>query len=76
MVLNNKCIISNIDINEEGHITINFSNNQYFIFTKENFNINKYNQNEGLIFTKNNKSFIVKMKGQNLDAIINSYNSN
>jgi len=75
MALHAKNIISSININEEGHIIINFTNNQNYIFTKENFTINKYNK-DGLIFTKGNKKFIIKMKVDNLDTIINIYNGN
>lgn len=66
--------ISLISINNDGHITIVFKNQNKFIFKKEDFKISKLPNNQGLIFTKNNKTFTVKMTNQDLDFIIKKYN--
>ena len=73
---NTSPIVSNIELNDKGQLKVEFINGQYYIFAKENFTINRYQNNQGLCFTKGNKTVTIKMVGQDIDAIINAYNGN
>jgi hypothetical protein len=73
MVSQNINIISDITLDENGKFIVEFSSGKLVTFDKENFDLKKCDNNQGLIFFNKNKSFTIKMSNQNLDEIIYLY---